>query len=178
MKGIVYTEFLDMVETQFGLDTVDTIIENSDLPSGGAYTAVATYSHTEIVTLVSNLALETNIEVPVLLKAFGKYLFNSLNKAYPAFGESASDAFNFLEKVETYIHVEVRKLYPDAQLPTFECSRPNNQNELHMIYSSSRHFEDLCEGLIEGCLEAFNSNAKISRQTLSDSRELFIMKQS
>ena len=42
MKGIVFTEFLEMVEAQFGLDTVDAIIENSDLPSRGAYTAVGT----------------------------------------------------------------------------------------------------------------------------------------
>lgn len=29
-------------------------------------------------------------------------------------------AFQFLKNIENYIHVEVRKLYPDAELPTFE----------------------------------------------------------
>ena len=32
MKGIVFTEFLEMVEDQFGLETVDDIIEAADLP--------------------------------------------------------------------------------------------------------------------------------------------------
>ena len=33
MKGIVFTEFLDMVEATFGLEVVDSIIENSNLQS-------------------------------------------------------------------------------------------------------------------------------------------------
>ena len=33
MKGIVFTEFLELVEDKFGLETVDEIINNSDLKS-------------------------------------------------------------------------------------------------------------------------------------------------
>ena len=53
MKGIVFTEFLEMVETKFGLETVDNIIENSDLKSEGIYTSVGTYDFNEMVTPVS-----------------------------------------------------------------------------------------------------------------------------
>jgi len=31
MKGIVFTEFLELVENKFGLEMVDTIILNSNL---------------------------------------------------------------------------------------------------------------------------------------------------
>ena len=40
MKGIVFTEFLDMVEKEFGYETVDHIIENSELSSNGIYTCL------------------------------------------------------------------------------------------------------------------------------------------
>ena len=44
MKGMVFTELLDMVEDKFGIDMVDSIIEDADLPvSKGVYTAVGTY---------------------------------------------------------------------------------------------------------------------------------------
>jgi hypothetical protein len=33
MKGMAFTHFLDMVGNQFGIDTVDTIIDDSDLAS-------------------------------------------------------------------------------------------------------------------------------------------------
>ena len=39
MKGIVFKEFSDMVEATFGEEMLDTVIENSDLPSGGVYTS-------------------------------------------------------------------------------------------------------------------------------------------
>ena len=39
MKGIIFTEFLDMVEKKFSIETVDHIIEVSNLSSGGSYTA-------------------------------------------------------------------------------------------------------------------------------------------
>jgi len=164
-----------MVEEAHGFDMVDTIIEQSDLPSGGAYTAVGTYNHQEAVALVSSLSAETGTSVGDLLQAFGVYLFGSLAKAYPAFLEGVADELEFLEKVESYIHVEVKKLYPDAELPSFACSRPNSPDELHMVYSSSRHFEDLCEGLIRGSLTHFNSPATIQRSTLDHGRELFII---
>jgi len=57
MKGVVFTEFLDMVEAKFSADMVDDIIDDAKLASGGAYTAVGTYPHSEMVALGVALAL-------------------------------------------------------------------------------------------------------------------------
>ena len=51
MKGIVFTEFLDLVEAKFGYEVVDHIIQESKLPNEGAYTGVGTYPHGEMVAL-------------------------------------------------------------------------------------------------------------------------------
>jgi len=174
MKGVVFTHFIKMVEEAHGFKTVDRIIEASDLPSGGSYTAVGTYDHTEIVQLVVNLSKETSTEVPDLLRGFGAYLFNQLATAYPKFVEGTSDPLDFLGRIEGYIHVEVRKLYPDAELPRFECER-TSPKQLIMIYQSNRHFEDLCEGLIRGSLDFFKASATIERESLEDERERFVI---
>ena len=63
MKGIVFTEFLEMVENTFGLETVDYIIYKSDLKSEGAYTSVGTYDFFEMLSLISNLSEKVNIPV-------------------------------------------------------------------------------------------------------------------
>lgn len=172
MKGVVFTTFLDMVEATWDLDMVDTIIEKSNLDSGGAYTAVGTYDHNEAVSLVGSLSGETGIAVDQLLKTFGKHLFGVLIKGHPEFAVGVEHPLDFLEGVERYIHVEVKKLYPDAQLPKFDCSRESD-DRLVMVYSSGRHLEDLCEGLIEGSLDFFDRNGTISRTTLPDKREKF-----
>jgi len=163
MKGVVFTEFLEMVSSMFGEDMADDIIDDSNLPSGGAYTQVGTYDHTEIVALVSALSVRTETPVPTLLKVYGKHLFGRFSALYPVFFETPQTAFDFLSGIENYIHVEVRKLYPDAELPTFDIARDGN-NKLTMIYRSGRHFEDLAEGLIEGCLEYYKEDCLIERE--------------
>lgn len=110
MKGIIFAEFLDMVEQTYGLTTVDKIIITDQLPSGGAYTAAGTYDFAEMVQLISNLSQQTNIEISVLLKSFGKYFFNCLKETYPHFFIKKSGAFDFLRLMESHIHSEVKKL--------------------------------------------------------------------
>lgn len=168
MKGMVFTGFLEMVEEVFSPEVADRIITKSDLPSGGVYTAVGTYHHDEMVTLVTHLGTETNTPVPELLKAFGKYLFGKFASSHPQFFDGKQDAFSFLSGVEDYIHVEVRKLYPDAELPTFQYERPN-ADTLVMTYRSTRPFADLAEGLIQGCCAHFGEEVSIARKTISTS---------
>lgn len=163
MKGMVFTEFLEMVEDKFGYDMVDDIIESSDLPSGGSYTAVGTYSHAEIVQLVVSLSEKSGIDIPVLLRTFGKHLFGQFAKGYKQFFAVSKDSFDFLGGIENYIHVEVKKLYPDAELPTFDIERINDQ-ELRMVYHSDRRMADFAEGLIEGCGAHYNENLTVSRE--------------
>lgn len=38
MKGIIFTEFLDMVEERFSIETAEEILEAANLASGGSYT--------------------------------------------------------------------------------------------------------------------------------------------
>lgn len=170
MKGVVFTEFLDMVEQRFSPDMVDDIIEDANLPSGGAYTTVGTYPHDEMVALVVALSARSGAAVPELLRAFGEYLFGRFVKGYPAFFSGHHDAFIFLAGIEDIIHAEVRKLYPDAELPTFEVEH-RDERRLAIVYSSGRHFEDLAEGLIRGCISHFGRPAGLRRETIGEGAE-------
>ncbi|MFT4982342.1 MAG: hypothetical protein ACI9UR_002213, partial [Bacteroidia bacterium] len=40
MKGIVFTEFLELVEDKFGLEVVNQIIDGCELETDGVYTSV------------------------------------------------------------------------------------------------------------------------------------------
>ncbi|MGB1109629.1 MAG: heme NO-binding domain-containing protein, partial [Gammaproteobacteria bacterium] len=110
MKGIVFSELVEMVEEVFSPEIADKIIESSHLPSGGAYTSVGTYDHEEILTLVSQLSEETGMPIDELVKTFGGHLFSRFVTLYPSFFEGVSSSFEFLETIEEHVHVEVRKL--------------------------------------------------------------------
>jgi Haem-NO-binding len=165
MKGVVFTEFLDMVEEKFSADMLDTIIEMSNLPSGGAYTSVGTYPHEELVDMVVALSKQSGLETAVLIHVFGQHLFGRFHQRHPNFFENVPTAFDFLAGIENVIHAEVLKLYPDAQLPRFVVNK-HTHNELVLVYQSARHFGDLAEGLMQGCVAHFQENIKIIRQDL------------
>lgn len=167
MKGILFTEFMDMVEDVFSNEVLESIIAESDLPSGGVYTAIGTYHHSEIVNLVVKLSEKTEIPVADLLKAYGKYLFGRFTQLFPKYFEDVNSTFEFLKRVDNYIHVEVKKLYPDAELPCFKPHQVSDK-ELLMDYYSSRHFEDVACGLIEGCCAHFDNDIDISYQEYID----------
>jgi len=167
MKGIVFTEFLDMVEQEFGYDTVDHIIENADLPSKGVYTAVGTYHHSEIVQLLTNLSKKTDLDPDKLLESFGGYLFNTFLSQYPQFFESHNHAFDFLESIDSHIHVEVKKLYPAAALPKFE-TETTDEGDLVMTYTSERKMASLALGLIRNSLSHFDHDADVEMKNIKE----------
>lgn len=165
MKGVIFTEFLEMVEEAFSPEIADQIIEASQLASDGAYTALGNYSHQEILRLVTHLSEQTDIPVADLVKTFGKRLTNRFAISHPNFFTEADSVFTFLENIDRNVHVEVKKLYEDANPPSFDYSQPQS-GKMIMTYRSKRPFSDLAEGLILGAVQHFGENIKVSRQDL------------
>lgn len=167
MKGIVFTEFLELVEEKFGLAMVDTIIESSDLESKGVYTAIGTYSFSEMLALVTNLSKNTDIPVDQLLTVYAEHFFGVIEKSYPGLLATYSDPIEMLASIEDHIHIEVRKIYPDAELPTF-TTLERTETTLVMLYKSSRAMYSFGLGLMNKTFEHFNTTGTIVMEKLND----------
>jgi hypothetical protein len=163
MKGLVFVELLAMAEDAFGEDVVDDVIERAQLPSGGAYTAVGNYPCDELMTLVRGFSQNSGIAAPELQRLFGHWMMNSFVRHYPDFFVGRTGSLDMLAAIEDEIHVEVRKLYPDADLPNFDVVRPD-PHSMQMTYRSPRPLADFCHGLIEGCVTHFSETAQIDRK--------------
>ncbi|MDO5968653.1 heme NO-binding domain-containing protein [Flavivirga aquimarina] len=167
MKGIVFTEFLDLVEQKFGLEMVDDIINQSDLESGGIYTAVGTYKFSEMLQLLQHLSANTSISIDDLLLIYAEHFFSVLKESYPGLLDTYKDPIEMLSSIENHIHVEVRKIYPDAELPTFDVIE-KTENSLVMIYKSSRAMHHFGLGLMNKTFEHFNSKATIKIEKIRE----------
>jgi hypothetical protein len=167
MKGVVFTELLGMVEERYGFDLADELIETSDLRSRGAYTAVGTYDHRELQMLVVNLARLTGKPAPELLHDFGGHLLSRFATQFPHFFAATSNLFDFVDGVDRHIHVEVRKLYPDAELPSFRTLH-RDQVRMELEYRSCRPFAALAEGLILAAARRFRTLVRLERDDRSD----------
>ena len=167
MKGIVFTEFLDLVEDKFGLEMVDKIISQSKLESEGIYTAIGTYSFSEMLQLVTNLSGNTGISTDDLLLVYAEHFFSVIETSYPDLLATYNDPIEMLASIENHIHVEVLKIYPDAELPTFIVEN-KTENSITMVYKSSRAMHHFGLGLMNKTFEYFNSTAEITLEKIKE----------
>ena len=82
--------------------------------------------------------------------------------AHAGYVNGIHDTFTLLSRIEDTIHVNVKKLYPDASLPTITVE-DNGDGSMEVYYSSKSGFCHVCHGLIEGCIEHFEENIAIQR---------------
>ena len=165
MKGLVFSQFIDMVEERFGPDLLERIIGECQLPSGGVYSSLGTYDFEELAQLVGALSRESGLPPGALIRAFGMFLFGRLVKLYPQFIDGESSTMGFVPKVENYIHHEVRKLYPDATLPQF-IIEDVGPDRLVFGYQSQRPLSDLAEGMLLACVGHFEEDIELQREDL------------
>ena len=166
MKGMIFTEFMDMVDDEFGLAVKDQIIRKSQLSTDGAYTAVGNYDYQELVRLAVTLSQSSGTPVATLLVKFGERIFVHFTRHYGRFFKDADGCFQFLSRIEDYIHVEVRKLYPDAQLPSFSYPQ-HDARRLVMEYRSPRPLGPFAEGLVRAAIRHFAEPIQLQVDDLS-----------
>ncbi len=162
-----------MVDQTISPEVTEKIISSCDLPSNGVYTNVGTYDCKEIFQLVSALSSETGVTPPKLVHSFGVYLFGRFVENFDCFFTDKPNAFLFLESVDDVVHIEVRKLYPNAELPSITCERVSD-DKLILVYKSMRHMGDLAQGLIEACIDHFGDKISLKRENISDGVEQLI----
>lgn len=167
MKGIVFTEFLELVEEKFGLEMVDKIISASELESNGIYTSIGTYSFSEMLQLLQHLSANTGISIDNLLLVYGEHFFGVIETSYPGLLATYKDPIEMISSIENHIHIEVRKIYPDAELPVFILEE-KTENTLTLIYKSNRAMHHFGLGLMKKTFEHFNSTAEIVLEKIKE----------
>ena len=147
-------------------DALDAI-QSGVLKSKGIYTSIGTYDFNEMLSLISNLSEKVNVPVQDLIYAYGLYFFKVLHSHHPDIIKYYKTPIDLLESVENHIHVEVRKLYPGAELPTFKIERKDESN-IEMIYYSDRGLYMFAKALMDKTFEHFNKSAKITYELLKE----------
>ena len=167
MKGIIFTEFITIVETQFGLEISQQMFDHAN--DAGVYTTIGSYDHRRLIKLIMSLSHITHIPAQDLQQTYGRLVFPALLQALPIPDIENDDTFSFIEKVERHIHIEVKKLYPDVTPPKFTFS---NQTQSTMIldYHSARCMGYVCMGVLEGCASYFNQSLTIAMQPMNASQ--------
>ncbi|WP_233269104.1 heme NO-binding domain-containing protein [Paraglaciecola sp. L1A13] len=149
MKGIIFVKLNQFVDELWGDEFWDELLQVADLPSNGIYTSVATYDDAELFTLVGLIMEKKSLTAQEAQIAFGQWMFEQLLQAAPPEAHKFTDVFKFLYGVQNVIHVEVKKLNPEAILPEFEFLE-ETPTTLSFHYISPRKLCYFCEGIVQG----------------------------
>jgi hypothetical protein len=147
MKGIVFNLFEEVVRREYGEDTWETLLEAAHLD--GTYTSLGNYSDEDFRKLVA--AASSALEIPAdhVVRWFGRNALPLLAQRYPEFFTRHDSTRPFLLTLNDIIHPEVRKLYPEADVPVFGYDT-SARDVLVMEYRSARKLCTFAEGMIEG----------------------------
>lgn len=161
MKGIIFSELVRWTEEVYSHAIADAMIGRSAVPNDGAYTSVGTYPHQEALALLVALSQLTGHPVNKLARSYGRWLAGRFCTLYSELVRKYPDARSLLRHVETHIHAEVRKIYPESQPPSVLATQ--DDQGLRIDYASHRPFADVAHGLIEGFVEHYGENLCVTR---------------
>lgn len=161
MKGFIFTNFIDFIETSYGLELVDEMITNCDLPSEGIYSSFNSYDFDELVSLLTYVSKKTAVKPEIILEKFGIFVFPYLIGKHSYIIEQYGNALDLISGIENHIHIEVKKLYNDADLPTFRVVE-KTEKKLSIIYKSSKGLTYFAIGLLKETLNHFNVNGTVT----------------
>lgn len=162
MKGIIFNMLEQFIIETTDIDTYEEILDECQFSTAEPFIGPGTYPDADLMQIVGKTVEKLQIPLPDVLHAFGKWGFAKLAVKVPEWLTQFDHPKPFLMTVENIVHLEVRKLYQDAQPPhfTFEDPAPD---QLIIHYVSGRHLYDLMDGLIDGVGEYFSVPIRFER---------------
>ncbi|QQN74459.1 heme NO-binding domain-containing protein [Croceicoccus sp. YJ47] len=166
MRGVVYTELVGFLDKTGGQIFAEEVLSRANLPHGGAYSPTGYYPWEEAVRVVGVAAELGEIDMTVLCRAFGEYLFERFAILYAEIVGRYSSAEALLAHVNDHIHHEVRALHPRSAPPSV-VSRSEGDT-IVITYASHRPFAHIAHGLVSGVMKHFGDTRDLDWIGVSD----------
>ncbi len=156
MKGIIFNLLEQFVTENLGEEKYEEILEGCPLKTREPFVGPGSYPDEDLMLIVEKIIETMGITLPEALRAFGRFCIPKMAERFPDFMTPYDHPKPFLKAVHSIIHVEVQKLYPDAETPSFVY---DEQAPEHLIirYSSRRRMCQFMEGLIDGVAAYYSS---------------------
>ncbi len=154
MKGIVFNLLEQFITDKLGDERLEEVLEGSPLKTKEPFVGPKTYPDEDLSAIITTASRVSGITEPELVRRFGRFCFPKLAEKYPLFLEPHRHPKPFLKSVDGIIHVEVKKLYLDAEPPEFTYEDPA-EDRLIIKYRSKRRLCRFMEGMIEGVADFY-----------------------
>lgn len=171
MKGVIFNATQEAVIELFSEDTWDDLLDAAEVD--GVYSSVGTYEDADLLAIVAAAVEATGMTTEQVLISVGRKALSHLAERVPSLVGDCTNSFEMLRMIHDVIHVEVMKLYEDAQPPQFTYTDLPNGG-LRMGYRSPRMLDALAEGLVLGVGDRFGERLDVTRHPATADGEVFL----
>lgn len=161
MKGIIFDVAADVVRAGYGDDVWDDLLDEVGID--GAYTALGSYPDAELLAIIDAAASRIGSSPGDTMATVGRLGYPVLAGRLPALVAGIPDLRTCLASLNTIIHPEVLKLYPEASPPAFELT--DDGDDLLLRYISARGMCRMAEGLALGAADSFGERIEITHDS-------------
>ncbi|MEM9193063.1 MAG: heme NO-binding domain-containing protein [Myxococcota bacterium] len=163
MKGVVFNLLESFVVEGWGEEVYEDVLALCPLKTKEPFVGPGTYPDSDLFSIATKTAEKLDLPLADALRAFGTYCFPKLAATAPELVAASSTARELLLSVDAVIHVEVRKLMPEALTPSFDYEAVGD--DLLIRYYSKRKLCRFMEGLLDGLAEHFQTTIHHQQQT-------------
>lgn len=160
MKGVVFRALEDFIVENWGEAVYEEVLARCPVATpAGAYVGPESYPDGELYAIVDKTCEILQVEPPVAVQAFGRFLYHRLASMHPEFVRGYDSPAAVLRHINPVIHVEVRKMMRDADPPRMYVQEREG-GVLTLEYHSERKLCTLLRGLIDGLAESFGQRVE------------------
>lgn len=169
MLGKFLTCFIDMVESRYGLNTVDKIISQSKLASNGIYTSIGSYDGQELLVLAAQLSRDVDMSIDDIMIEYGKHFLEYFFKDLAHDPTYHSSLFDFIEAIANIYREDILKRHPDKYLPLIQVIN-RNEAQITIFYKSTTRVPHFILGILQQSTKYFAIEPSIKMEYLSEDR--------
>ncbi len=148
MKGHIFNLLETFIIEATDVATYEEIHAACSFRSDGLFLRPARYPDEDLLELVDKTVARLGMTKPEAYRAFGVWIFPHLVELVPADMVDKPHPKDFLLTLDEIHQVELKKLWPDAEPPSFRCL-DTGPNRMRITYDSPRQMFDLVDGVLQ-----------------------------
>lgn len=170
MKGHIFNLLEEFLIEIAGAEAYEAIYQDANFESEGVFVTTGNYPDADLIALVNQAIAKLGITTAQAHEAFGKWMFPHLTKLVPAEVVEVEHPKQFLMRLNAIHEVELKKLWPDARPPAFNCEDTGDRT-MTFVYDSPRQMFDLVEGVLQGVRDYYKVNMTWTQTRVEDEKE-------
>lgn len=149
------------------------VLESAALPSRGVYAATGDYSHEELFQLAARYMEKAKLGEDDVMYGLAQGVIAYFHEKHPHIFTGYADFSTFLRAINSFIHPEVYRIHPGAELPVFNTLHEASGRSI-LLYQSPRRMPGFAKAMIMASAREYDIIPVVDYRALEGDDDAFV----